>query len=257
VVPPTLSEPFQRIKAAARPRRGQMMRFVLFALPLSLPAPAVEGQRLAGTLYKVDSQRQVRLYTWEMVLCPEVWKTRYFNLDGELVVDDRTEYKAGKFAAYSYVRHAIGERSSVKLDGQSVHFSYNVRGRERTKTLRNKGIVLTGPAVFSFVQTHLSELKKGQQFEFQFAVVDQLDTFTFKLSGESEPGSELFRVAIKPTSFFVGLALSPVSVTLSNSGKFLAVNGRSIVMETDGRRLLTLDADMVVESESTVSCPNG
>jgi hypothetical protein len=234
-----------------------MVRFVLFALPLSLPAPAVEGQRLAGTLYKVDSQRQVRLYTWEMVLCPEVWKTQYFNLNGALVVDDRTEYKAGKFVGYSYVRHAIGERSSVKLDGPRVHFSYNVRGNERTRTLKSKGTVLTGPAVFSFVQAHLSELKKGQQFEFQFAVIDQLDTFTFKLSGENKPSSELFRVTIKPTSFLVGLALSPVSVTLSSSGKFLGVTGRSIVMETDGSRLLTLDADMVVESESPISCPNG
>jgi hypothetical protein len=232
------------------------LRVAVFSSLLCVRPSAAADFQLRGTLYKLGSNRQEKLYTWEMKVCPNVWTSRYRRLDGTLVVEDETRFigQRQRFAEYSYVRHTIGERSSVKVKGSQLEFKYQ-RGNEiKSETLTTDGAFATGPAVFSLIQQHLRELRAGKEFEFEFGVLDRLDYFTFRLSDESRPGSKNSIIQIRASSLFVRMAVAPIYVTLSKEGKFRGIAGRSIVMEKIGKKRTPIDADLVVESEARIQC---
>ena len=230
---------------------------VVLSLVLSLPMHGASDLRLTGTLYRLNTNRQVKLYTWELVACPNAWTSRYFNLDGSVAVEDRVEFDGARLAGYSYVRHAIEERSSVRVDGKRLDFTYQRNGTSKARTRTTDGVFLAGPAVFSFIEAHLEQLQDGKKLEFKYGVLDVLDYFSFEVSSESRPDSESIGVEIRPTSLLVRLAVAPIHVTLSKEGAFRGVTGRTIVMEADGDRLIPIDADLVVESESPADCGTG
>lgn len=217
-------------------------------------AAAAAGVELRGTLYALGSSRAERLYTWEMRVCPNVWTSRYYRLDGALAVEDETRFVGTRFTEYSYVRHAIGERSSVKVSGQQIDFKYQRGNEVKSERTNASGVFLTGPAVFPFIQHHLHELRAGKEFEFKYGVLDRLDYFTFKLSNVGEPGGETSRVRIRATSVFVRMAIDPIYVTLSKDGRFKGIAGRSIIMEHTGNKFMPVDADLIVESETPTNC---
>ena len=230
------------------------LRVALFSSLLCVTASGAADFQLRGTLYKLGSNRQEKLYAWEMKVCSTVWTSRYRRLDGTLVVEDETRFVGQRLAEYSYVRHTIGERSSVKVKGSQLEFKYQ-RGNEiKSETLTTDGAFATGPAVFSLIQQHLRELRAGKEFEFEFGVLDRLDYFTFRLSDESRPGSNSSIIQIRASSLFVRMAVAPIYVTLSKEGKFRGIAGRSIVMEMIGNKRTPIDADLVVESEAPIQC---
>jgi hypothetical protein len=217
-------------------------------------AAAAAGVELRGTLYALGSSHAERLYTWEMRVCPNVWTSRYYRLDGTIAVEDETRFVGTRFMEHSYVRHTIGERSSVKVNGQQIEFKYQRGNEAKSEKITANGVFLTGPAVFPFIQQHLRELRAGKEFEFKYGVLDRLDYFTFKLSNVGEPGGETSRVRIRATSVFVRMAIDPIYVTLSKDGRFKGIAGRSIIMEQTGNEFRPVDADLVVESEIPTNC---
>jgi hypothetical protein len=232
-----------------------MMRWIAALLLLcASSAQASEGKQLNGTLYELNSNHQKRLYTWEMRICGEVWTSIYRNLDGTTAVEDRVEFKGNRLAKYSYARHKIGERSSVTVDGERLTFEYSRNGVSKTATQTTRGVFLTGPAVFPYLQEHLAELQSGKVLEFKYGVLDMLDYYSFRLSSSSPPGSAFVRVEITASSLFVRMAIAPIIVTLSRDGSFKGIGGRSILMELDRGRLKPIDAELVVDSETTISC---
>jgi hypothetical protein len=235
-------------------KRNSWLRFVLFSSLLCSSASAARDFQLRGTLYRLGSNRQEKLYTWEMQACSNVWTSTYRRLDGALVVEDETRFVGQRFTEYSYVRHTIGERASVRVKGDQLEFQYR-RGREsKSETLTTDGVFVTGPAVIPLIQRHLQELRAGKEFEFQFGVLDRLDHFTFGLRHEGRPGTKEAIIRVRASSLFVRLAIEPIYVTLSKEGKFRGIAGRSIVMENVGDRRTPIDADLVVESEAPLQC---
>jgi hypothetical protein len=223
----------------------------------SEPASADPNLQLQGSLYKLGSNRKEKIYTWKMKACSDLWISTYSRLDGTPVVEEVTRFDGGRFAGYSYVRHTTGERSSVQVTGMQLRFDYEVGDKIESKVRVTGDTFLAGPAVFAFIQEHLRELTKGKEFQFKYGVLDQLDYFTFKLSSERPSSPDTFQIKISPTSPFVRMAVDPIHVTLSKNGRFRSVTGRTIIIEKDGRRLVPIDADLVVESEVPASChPN-
>jgi hypothetical protein len=217
-------------------------------------AAAAEGVQLRGSLYALGSQPRVKLYLWEMSVCPELWTSRYRRPDGALVVEDFTRFSGQRLAEHGYVRHTIGERSSVRVRGSRLEFRYRRGAKTKTETLSVDGVFLTGPAVFPFIQRSLPRLLAGEALEFKYGVLDRLDYFTFALTSESRPNDEARVVRIRARSLFVRMAIDPIYVTLSRAGKFMGIRGRTIIMEPKGERGVPIDADLVVEAEAPVVC---
>lgn len=217
-------------------------------------AAADDGLQLRGTLYGLASERRVKLYSWDMKVCPDLWTSRYRRPDGTLVVEDFTRFSGKRFTEHGYVRHTTGERSSVRVRGSRVEFRYRRGAETKTETLGTDGVFLTGPAVFPFIQQHLPRLLAGAELEFEYGVLDQLDYFTFALSSPSKPKDEALIIRIRATSFFVRMAIDPIYVTLSRAGKFKGVRGRTIIIEPNGERGVPIDADLVVEAETPAAC---
>lgn len=226
----------------------------VFWILWSNTASATPNLQLKGTLYRLGSNRQEKLYTWEMKTCGNIWTSSYYRLDRSLVVEDRTRFEGQRLAEYSYVRHTIGERASVKVSGERIEFQYNLTGQSKAETLTTSDVFLTGPAVFAFIEQHLGELLAGKEFEFKFGVLDRLDYFTFELSGERISGGKVSRIKVRASSPFVRMAIDPIYVTLSKEGRFRGIAGRTIVLEKIGDRRTPIDADLVVESEAPANC---
>ena len=217
-------------------------------------ASATPDLQLRGALYELGSNRQQKLYTWEMKTCGNVWTSRYYRLDGKLAVEDTTRFDGKRLAEYSYVRHTIGEHASVKVSGERLDFKYRLADETKAETLSTSEVFLTGPAVFAFIEQHLDELLAGKEFEFKFGVLDRLDYFTFGLSGERVAGGKGSRIKVRASSPFVRMAIDPIYVTLSKAGRFRGIAGRTIVMEKVGSKRIPIDADLVVESEAPAQC---
>lgn len=228
---------------------------MLLALDFPSGAMAADGgHQLRGTLYALGSRRTVKLYAWEMTVCPELWTSRYLRFDGRLVVEDFTRFVGRRLSEHAYVRHTIGERSSVRLRGSRLQFEYQRGAQRKVATLAAEGVFLTGPAVFPFIQQQLPKLLSGEEVEFKYGVLDRLDYFTFQLSSDSKPTDEELVVRIRAASLFVRMAIDPIEVTLSRTGRFKGIRGRTIIMETRGERMMPIDADLVVEAEGPATC---
>lgn len=217
-------------------------------------AAADEGLQLRGTLYALGSERRVKLYSWDMKVCPELWTSRYRRPDGTLVVEDFTRFTGKRLTEYGYVRHTTGERSGVRVRDSRVEFRYRRGAEKKTETLSTVGVFLTGPAVFPFIQQHLPRLLAGAELEFKYGVLDQLDYFTFALSSQSKPKDDALIIRIRATSIFVRMAIDPIYVTLSRAGKFKGIRGRTIIIEPNGDDGIPIDADLVVEAEAPAVC---
>jgi hypothetical protein len=237
--------------------RGWLCFALGWLLGITLPgaAAADDGRQLRGTLYSLGSQPRIKLYRWEMTVCTELWTSRYRRLDGALVVEDFTRFSGQRLAEHGYVRHTIGERSSVRVRGSRLEFRYRRGAKTKTETLNVDGVFLTGPAVFPFIQRNLPRLFAGEELEFKYGVLDRLDYFTFALTSQTQPKGEARVVRIRATSPFVRMAIDPIYVTLSRGGKFMGIRGRTIIMEPKGERGVPIDADLVVEDEAPVVCP--
>jgi hypothetical protein len=221
---------------------------------LSREATAAEGRELRGALYALGSRQRVKLYTWEMRVCPELWTSRYRRLDGALVVEDFTRFSRERLVEHWYVRHAISERASVRVDGRRVEFRYQRGVHRKSATLTTDGAFLTGPAVFPFIQQHWAGLLRGEEVEIDYGVLDRLDYFSFVLSSPSTPTDREVIVRIRAASLFVRMAIDTIEVRLSRAGQFKGIRGRTIIMELSGERLVPIDADLVVEAERSGTC---
>jgi hypothetical protein len=189
-----------------------------------------------------------------MTVCPESWTSRYRRFDGALVVEDFTRFSGQRFVEHGYVRHAVAERSSVRIDGQRLEFRYQRGTRQKTATMTAGGVFLTGPAVFPFIQQHWAEPLRGEELEIQYGVLDRLDYFTFVLSSPSKSTDREVTVRIRAASLFVRMAIDPIEVRLSCTGRFTGIRGRTIIMELRGERLMPIDADLVVEADAPNTC---
>jgi hypothetical protein len=217
-------------------------------------APSAAGRQLQGTLYALGSQRRVKLYRWEMSMCPELWTSRYRRMDGTLVVEDFTRFSGQQLTEHGYSRHTIGEHSTVRVRGSRLDFRYRRGAQEKNETLTTDGVFLTGPAVFQFIQQRLPGLLRGEKLEFKYGVLDRLDYFTFGLSSQSTASDREVVVRIRAASPFVRMAIDPIFVTLSRTGQFRGIRGRTIIMELQGERLVPIDADLVVDAEGPNTC---
>src|SRR5262249_15222882 len=146
----------------------------------SRPANADPGIELTGALYKLGSNRHERLYTWDTTVCADVWTSRYRRPDGALAVEGRTDFAHRRLTGYSYVRYTTGERSSVKVDGQRLRFELELGDERQSETKTTSEVFLAGPAVFSFIQAHLEELRAGRELGFKYGVLDRLDFYSFE-----------------------------------------------------------------------------
>jgi hypothetical protein len=233
--------------------KGVVLLLITLGIPSGVGA-ADRGRQLHGTLYALGSRRIVKLYAWEMTLCPELWTSRYRRLDGTLVVEDFTRFVGRRLSEHGYMRHTIGERSSVRVRGSRLQFEYQRGAQRKVATVAADGVFLTGPAVFPFIQQQLPKLLSGEEVEFKYGVLDRLDYFTFQLSSHSKPTDEELVVRIRAASLFVRMGIDPIEVTLSRTGRFKGIRGRTIIMEARGERMLPVDADLVVEAEGPATC---
>jgi hypothetical protein len=108
--------------------------------------------------------------------------------------------------------------------------------------------------VVSFIQQRWANLLRGEEIELEYGVLDRLDYFTFVLSSASKPADGEVVVRIRAASLFVRMAIDPIEVTLSRTGQFKRIRGRTIIMEPRGERLVPIDADLVVEAEGPGTC---
>ncbi len=181
------------------------------------------------------------------------WISRYSNPAGSLTAEDEALWSGGEFQRYSYVRHAIGESSSVERHGPKLIYTRVLDGRKDQAEEEYSDDFAVGPTVILHILRNWKPLMSGEQLEIRYGVLDRLRSYGFELSRDAEHPRNSPRalvVRMRPSSAFVRLFVDPVYLVFSRDGQILReLIGRMLPMERDGNGLRAIDGDLVIQTE--------
>jgi hypothetical protein len=245
-----------RVASFSRPRRLSV--FLLFAALYGSPNEA-RAERWTGALYALGAPRGALLYRMEMERDEDAgrWTSRYTTAAGLPAVEDEAVWSGGALQRYSYVRHSIGERSSVERRDGKVYYSYFRDGKHSQAVEKDSDNFAVGPTVIRNIQRNWSALLNGKQIEIRYGVLDQLRSFGFEVVRDRKhpanaPGVVVMRM--RPSSFFIRMFVDPTYLVISDDGQILyEMIGRMLPMERNGSRLRPIDGDLVLHKEQPSS----
>jgi len=147
-------------------------------------------------------------------------------------------------ALSEYVLHAnqLGQRGTIRVDGDQVAFELTEAGGRRSQVERAKGPVVVGPTLVGHIVRHLDALRAGEVLDVRLAILERLETIGFRLrSVGAQPG--LTRVRMAASSFLVGLVVDPIDFTFETAtGKLVRLEGRVPPKLRDGGGWRDFDA---------------
>jgi hypothetical protein len=150
------------------------------------------------------------------------------SLDGAVALaEEATHSRDYGLKRYELHTNQRGQRGSVSVEHGDVHFHLIDGGREEAAVEHGVGSpVVVGPTLVGYIFEHLAELRAGKTFNVRLAVLDRLETLGFDLESVSAAAGHT-RVRMRPSSFFVRLAIDPIFFTFeSASGKLVRLEGR-------------------------------
>lgn len=137
---------------------------------LPLPASPARPDHLTGAVYGLGPGRSV-LYRWEMERddAHGVWRSRYYDPAGNLNTEDEVIFSVGALVRYGYVRHGVGETSSVARRGRRLVYSRVLDGRRDESEEHYGEDFAVGPTVVLQAQRHWTALAAGKEIPIRLA----------------------------------------------------------------------------------------
>lgn len=126
------------------------------------------------------------------------------------------------YALQSYSLHGnqLGQTGRIDVAGDRVTFRLEDEAGVHTKVERQSGTVVVGPTLVGTIVRNLDALRAGKTAHVRMAVLDRMETIGFDLAlGDGSEGET--HVVMKPSSFFVRLAVQPIHFTFDTATKNL------------------------------------
>jgi hypothetical protein len=144
------------------------------------------------------------------------------------LAESATETADHRLLEYTLHTNQLGQRGSIRVEGDQLVFHMEGPEGERTGTEEPSGPVAVGPTLVGFVMRHLPVLRNGTVVGVRLAVLDRLETIGFDLEAvESESPDATTRVMMTPTNFVYSLAIDPIYFTFDRStNQLLRLEGR-------------------------------
>ena len=209
----------------------------------------------SGKVYELGNPTHfIFNYTEEWLNLPDGSRlvTRFTAPNGSVAVAENVLFLHGKLSEYTVDQKQMGYTNTLEVEGESALYT-----RVDTKTGHRKQkkddwgdnyIVI--PELLSFAVKHWDEIVQGDTVHFRVAVLEEMDTYGFKIFKDSEvvvKGRKAFVFKIKPSSIFIAAVLPASYLTLDAKDKFpLRFRGPALPRLKSGpSNQRDLEADMV------------
>ncbi|SBS29909.1 hypothetical protein MAQ5080_01537 [Marinomonas aquimarina] len=209
----------------------------LCALQVSAQAP----KTVIGEAY--DSQSKQLLYVEKhRYVGGNQHEVKYYNPAGELFAEKLLRYGEYQQApAFEQTNSLRGEWIKVSGDGDQLTVEYREKSDSVVfdKRIKVNEHLLVDAGFDRYVKLHWDALVQNQKREIEYLVPSRLTTVGFEvgrvecLSGTPE---EAVCFAIAPTSWFVSLAVDPITVAYDPATQnLLRFNGRGNIASSSGK----------------------
>ncbi len=192
------------------------MSLVLLIL-FSCTAVAQTGTH-AGTLYSLQDANQTKpIYKFYREKRGAETITRFYDAKGELVVEERAVTDNGSLRSYSIDQKLLSEFGSAELKDGRVTYRYRRQGHEKEDSEKSQKNLVFAPDLLDFIKKHWKAFLESKELTIRFGVLDRLTSYEFELLLEDtveEGGKKLLKVRMKPSNFFVNLAVAPIYLYL-------------------------------------------
>lgn len=217
-------------------------------------APASAGALVyRGTVFPQERTVAAPLFIYERRVAPmaegQVAAAHITHApDGEVIIAEVARYAAGyALQRFDATNKQLGHSGSVVLSNGGRHLEFRLldNGKLSTASEDVDAPVVSGPSVHGFILHHWDLLARAEPLPVRMIVLAQKQTYAFDIrrvaSNAGEAGSTSF--SITPSSWFVRLALKPLSVTFDNTTRnVVRYEGRVPPMRQFEAGLKTLDA---------------
>lgn len=222
----------------------------LFSMASSNSWAAPTGNQVTS----LDGKEVLAFYTREFSQDGDVSvvSTEYKDNNGNLLVSERGESKAGRMYRYEVSHKQLNKTATILLNPDVILFEVTENGKKKSATEQNKGVVLPPLAIVKYIETNLDSLKAKKTLPIRIAVWDRLDTVGMDLDFvEDSPFTKREGygvIRMKPSSFIISKLVDPLFFEINlNSGKAVQMRGRLPIKKVEGSKVRDLDGILPIE----------
>lgn len=169
-------------------------------------------------------------------------EVKYYNADGELFAEKRLSYGQYEQApAFEQTNDLRGEWIKVSGQGDQIKVEYREESDSVVfdKRFKVNDHLLVDAGFDRYVKRHWDDLLQNQKREIEYLVPSRLTTVGFEVGRVdclSGTRADAVCFAITPTSWFVSLAVDPITVAYDPvSRNLLRFNGRGNIASSSGK----------------------
>ncbi len=226
--------------------------FLSVALLASQMSFAVSDKEISGELYKIDSNKQQKLYNFKnkVTELDGIFHAESTYSDQEMnpVVIEKADFKGPELIKYEIDHKQLEQVGTIEVKEGQVLFSKTESGKTKTAKEKAKENLVVPPSLVYYTHSKWSVIMSGKNLEIRLAVWDRLETVGFRLKKIKEiefEGNKAILVKMDPTSFIIRALVDPIYFTFAADGsKLYMVKGRTAPKIKEGSQWKDLDAEI-------------
>jgi len=215
--------------------------FALLALAISVPALAQQSQVVIGEAFDIDSQQLIYVEKHRYVEGNQ-HEVKYYDPNGKLFAEKRLSYGQYEQApAFEQVNSLRGEWIKVTSEGDRIKVQYREESGAVVfdKRIKVNEHLLVDAGFDRYVKMHWDKLLSNASMKIDYLVPSRLTTVGFEVGRVNclaNTRADAVCFAITPTSWFVSLAVDPITVAYDpDTRNLLRFNGRGNIASSDGK----------------------
>jgi hypothetical protein len=216
----------------------------MIAFAASAQASTENGLSYSASAFDLDSGEP--LYTETHT---EIWsegrlhsrEVRYAEPDGDLIAEKVVRYGMSPEApSFEMIDHRLGRKEGAQVESSSITLFHGpIDGGSRTREVERPSTAVVDAGFDAFMRERFDSVLAGERIEFDFAVPALRRFFRFELLPKGEisyDGGTAVLVKMRPASALLRLAVDPVDLIYSRSGRLLEFRGLSNMADGSGER---------------------
>lgn len=171
--------------------------------------------------------------------CGDRLATEWRRPDGTLAAVEEIEVADGRWVRYRLQRANLGQDLRAERNGAAVTIVDGSRPTRPATRLTERGLLLAGPELITFLRSQLPALRQGRALEFRYLLADRGIALGFVARAAADGEGTL--VTLEAASAFARPFVPVTRLGFAADGSLRQVVGRMLPMSGDPRSPTALD----------------
>ncbi len=214
---------------------------ILLSISILPSKSFADVENYSGVVYDIETSKKRFTFSHEMekkdgkVLS----KVTYKNLNGDMVLVEEIETRAGNLKNYNIKQLQTNRSAHVYLDNKNVHFYLRDIKTDKIIKKEKKDIpdskIAVGSTIFNLVDRNSDRLAKDKDVDFSIALWGRQDLIDFYLRRENIDGP-ILTIHMLPSNFFIRQFVDTIEIKFDRkSQKIVSYKGRTnLMVKSDG-----------------------